>query len=93
MCFIYIVSVSISVLFLTEGDDYTEEHGTITFVPNGPKSISFPVPITDDHDPESNEPLRINFSSDDIPPDMQIDIPTPNITIIDNDIGKCVVII
>ena len=44
------------------------------------------IPITDDQETESDEPLIVSFSSTDIP-DMQ-DLPTPMVTIIDNDIGE-----
>ena len=43
------------------------------------------IPITDDQDPESNEPLIVTFSSPDLPPDALP--PVPQIIIVDNDMG------
>ena len=58
------------------------------FVPGGAKSQMISIPINNDQETESNEPLVINFSSMDLPPDMQIDLPAPEIIIIDDDIGE-----
>ena len=73
-------------LFQTEGDDFTEERGSIRFVPGGAKSLPITVPINDDQETEDDEPLMINLSSEDVP-DLP-DIPSPQIIIIDNDISE-----
>ena len=44
------------------------------------------IPITDDQQTETSEPLTVSFSTED--PGMQIMIPSPMIIIIDNDIGE-----
>ena len=62
--------------------------GSIVFVPGGPKSQMISIPINNDDEAESNEPLRVNFTSPDLLPDMPIDLPAPEIIIIDDDIGE-----
>ena len=78
-------------MFLTEDDDYTGERGSIIFVPSGPgpQSAEIEIPINDDQETEMDEPLIVSFSSEDIPDDFQNNIPSPVVTIIDNDVGKC----
>ena len=58
------------------------------FVPGGETSQTISIDINDDQETESNEPLLVNFSSMDLPPDMPIDLPTPEIVIIDDDISE-----
>ena len=74
-------------LVCTDEEDFESLGGTITFVPGGAKSLAVDIPITDDTNPEPNEPFIVIFSSPDLPPGMP-DVPSPNITIIDNDISK-----
>ena len=58
------------------------------FVPGGETSQIISIDINDDQEMESNEPFVVNFSSMDIPPDMPIDLPTPEIVIIDDDMSE-----
>ena len=58
------------------------------FVPGGETSQTISIEINDDQETETNEPLVVNFSSMDIPSDMPIDLPTPEIIIIDDDISE-----
>ena len=69
----------------TENEDFGKSSGSIRFVPGEETSQQISIPINDDRDVESNEPLVIDFTSESLPPGMQT-LPTPNITIIDNDI-------
>ena len=52
------------------------------------KERSIEIPITDDTQTETDEPLVVSFSSEDIPADRQDTIPNPIVTIIDNDISE-----
>ena len=72
----------------TEDADFNQRSGSIRFLPGQSKSQSFTIPITDDQETESDEPLRVTFSSPGLPPGM-VNVSTPTITIIDNDMGKC----
>ena len=74
-------------LICTDEEDFESQGGTITFVPGGAKSLPVDIPITDDTNPEPNEPFMVIFSSMDLPPGMQ-DVLAPNVTIIDNEISK-----
>ena len=58
------------------------------FVPGGETSQTISIDINDDQETETNEPLVVNFSSMDISPEMPIDLPTPEIVIIDDDISE-----
>ena len=71
----------------TENEDFGKSSGSIRFVPGEETSQQISIPINDDRDVESNEPLVIDFTSESLPPGMQT-LPTPNITIIDNDISE-----
>ena len=62
--------------------------GSIVFVPGGPQFQTISIPINNDRETEPNEPLVVNFSSMDLPPDVEIDLPVPEIIIIDDDIGE-----
>ena len=52
------------------------------------KQRSIEIPITDDQQTETDEPLFVTFSSEDIPADRQDMIPSPMVIIIDNDISE-----
>ena len=56
------------------------------------KQLSIEIPITDDQQTETDEPLVVSFSSEDIPADRQDMIPNPTVIIIDNDISECIII-
>ena len=75
-------------MFSTEDEDFGREGGTIRFVPGGVKERSIEISITDDTQTETDEPLVVSFSSEDIPADRQDTIPNPTVTIIDNDISE-----
>ena len=72
----------------TEDADFNQRSGSIRFLPGQSKSQSFTIPITDDQEMESDETLRMTFSSPGLPLGM-VNVSTPTITIIDNDMGKC----
>ena len=77
---------ALHILYYAEGRDFSGRGGSIIFVPGGEKQQSIMIPITDDQETETDEPLTIRLSSSEIPPD--IEIPAPVVTIIDNDIGE-----
>ena len=58
------------------------------FVPGGAKSQMISILINNDQETESNESLIINFTSPNLPPGMPIDLPAPEIIIIDDDMGE-----
>ncbi|CAI8024993.1 Extracellular matrix protein FRAS1, partial [Geodia barretti] len=69
-----------------EGEDFGRRGGRVVFTPRGVKQRSIEIPITDDQQTETDEPLFVTFSSEDIPADRQDMIPSPMVIIIDNDI-------
>lgn len=75
-------------LHTAEDEDFESRTGRIVFLPRGVRQQFIRIPIYDDQMTEETEPLVVSFSSEDIPSDMQDMIPTPVVTIIDNDISE-----
>lgn len=72
--------------------DFVRKGGQIRFAPRGLRQRSIRIEITDDDEIEPNEPLRVSFSSTDLPEGMEdINIPTPTVTIIDDDLPGTIV--
>lgn len=79
----------IYVLFLiyVENVWFSGQEGRITFLPGGQKSQLINISIDYDSD-KLNEILVITFYSSDLPPNIMLDLPSPQVVITNNNVGE-----